>query len=146
MGLERQDLLKGKCAIRVLRQIDLAKEVDEPKWHKTRTVAVFKEAAELFPDWIDKKDELPHEVRLRASRIFKEACKRAFPKNENLWLCFHDLRHSFAIRCLEQGLSIQLIAKQLGNSVAVCERYYVGFTHTDETLDQTSRMLNRKIS
>lgn len=143
MGLERQDLIRNKQAIRVLRQIDQSENVDEPKWHKTRTVAVYPAAVQLYDEWIHCKAEISHEVRLRAARIIKDACKKAFPKNKSLWVCFHDLRHSFAIRCLEDGLSIEMIARQLGNSVSVCERYYVGFVHTDQTLEDTAKLLKK---
>jgi integrase len=144
MGLERQDLIKNKSAIRVMRQVDTLEETDEPKWHKTRVVAVYSEAIQLFDRWIELKSEIPHEVRLRASRILKDACRKTFPKSPDLWICFHDLRHSFAIRCLEAGLPIQMIARQLGNTVSVCERYYVGFIHTDQTLEDTVKLMNRK--
>lgn len=146
MALEKRDLDVAARSLRVLTQIDTNEESDTPKWGKTRTVAVFDEAVKLYPEWVRVKGEIPHEVRLRAARIFKDACKKAYPKNKDLWLKFHDLRHSFAIKNLEMGLSIEMIARQLGNSVAVCERYYVGFVHSNTTLEQTAKLLNRKIS
>jgi integrase len=129
--------------LRVMTQLDTDGVRDNPKWGKVRTVAIFDRAVKLYPTWLKLRSQVPHEVRLRAARIFKDACMRAYPDRKELWLKFHDLRHSFAVRCLEQGLSLELIAKQLGNSVRVCEMYYVGFVHTNTTLEQTAKLLNR---
>lgn len=144
MAVTARDLDAKTGTLRVLTQIDTSELKDMPKWGKVRTVAVFTEAVKLYPTWLKLRSQISHEVRLRAARIFKDACKKAYPNRKDLWLKFHDLRHSFAIKNLEQGLPLELIAKQLGNSVRVCEIYYLGFVHTNTTLEQTARLLNRQ--
>lgn len=46
----------------------------------------------------------------------------------------HDLRHSHAIHLLSQGASLTQVALNLRNTIEVCQRYYTGFAHTDDTL------------
>lgn len=40
---------------------------------------------------------------------------------------WHDLRHSYAVHLLGAGFSLEEVAKALGNSIVVCERYYAGY-------------------
>lgn len=40
---------------------------------------------------------------------------------------WHDLRHSYAVHLLVTGFRLEEVAKALGNSIVVCERYYSGY-------------------
>lgn len=142
-ALERSDYDIVGNRIRVSKQIDTHNKQDVPKNRKSRTVVCFPEMKELYLNWIKSKHLVPFDVRIRAARILTQACKIAFPDEPTKWIVFHGCRHSFAIRCLEAGLPMEMIARQLGNSLKVCEHYYLGFAHTDVTLDQVSKLLSR---
>lgn len=53
----------------------------------------------------------------------------------------HDLRHSHAIFLLGKGVNLTLISRQLRNRIEVCQKYYTGYCHQDESLDAIGRML-----
>jgi len=51
-------------------------------------------------------------------------------------LTVHDLRHSYAVRMMTVfGQRLEIIAKLLGNTIAVCEEYYLNFEQNDDLLD-----------
>jgi site-specific recombinase XerD len=56
----------------------------------------------------------------------------------------HDLRHSFAVHMLvDHNQSVKRIARLLGNSESVCEKYYLNFVFEDDTLDSLVAQLKR---
>lgn len=57
---------------------------------------------------------------------------------------FHDLRHSYAIHLIRKGVSLFDVSRFLGNSVAVCEKYYVGFETSSEMIDLANQKLSNK--
>lgn len=140
-ALERSDYDLATNRIRVSKQIDTDERLDVPKGRKTRVVVCFPEMRSIYATWLKSKHLIPFEVRVRSARILTQACMTAFPDEPNKWIVFHGCRHSFAIKCLEAGLAMEMIARQLGNTLKVCERYYLGFAHTDVTLDQVSKLL-----
>ena len=82
--------------------------------------------------------------KLKYSEITKAACRKAFPHDSEKWVRFHDLRHSYAINCLSKSIPIDLVALSLGNSVAVCQKYYVGFSLTNYQTAVMKDFLNHK--
>lgn len=137
----RSKLEKG---FRVEWQIDRNGKRVRPKRDKIRTVAVFDTALDLFEEWLDLKDEIPMEQRLRAAPILQAACVKATKRTEWHSLRFHDLRHSYAIACAEKGMPLDWIAKQLGDRIEVCEEYYLGFVQTSASMDAAHALLNKK--
>jgi integrase len=115
---------------------------DEPKNGKTRSVAVFKEALKVFDKWTMLKHEISLQERKRAARIVESACRRAYPNNPEWHLCFHDLRHSYAIAALEKGMNLEWIARQLGNRIEVTERHYTGHVQTAAMEQAAFKILN----
>lgn len=77
------------------------------------------------------------------SAIVKAACKRLWKNNPEKHITFHDLRHSFAIEMLRLGESFDTIAQLLGDSVAVCQAYYTGFSMADQSLDALDERLKK---
>jgi integrase len=69
--------------------------------------------------------------RSQMTREFKAAALKAISKPAVL----HDLRHSYAIELIKEGVPLKFVANSLGNSNAVCERYYVGYILDDESID-----------
>ncbi|CAB4199622.1 XerC Integrase, partial [uncultured Caudovirales phage] len=140
MALEPQH--KKRWGIFVEWQIDKDEKRKLPKNEKRRNVAVFDRALELYGRWMQLKRLIPHEERLRASRIIRSACVRAYPNRREWHLRFHDLRHSYAVACLEKGMSLDWLAMQLGNSVEVCREHYVGFVQTSAMEQAAYALLN----
>lgn len=140
MALERQN--KKRFAINVDWQIDRDGVKCLPKNGKRRSAVPFQRAFEIFDDWIEAKDHIPPKSRARASRVVKKACHEAFPNKPDWHLRFHDLRHSYAVAALENGLSLEEIAKQLGNSIEVTEEHYVGFVQSTRMEETVFKVLN----
>jgi hypothetical protein len=49
--------------------------------------------------------------------------------------------HSYAVHLLNSGVSISLIAKSLGNSVLVCEKYYLTYSLQEEGTQMIHQMM-----
>jgi integrase len=63
---------------------------------------------------------------------------------KELGIKLYDLRHSFAIHMLNRGLSVSDVALLLGNSVTVCQTYYLGFVAKPESIEAMKvKMKNR---
>jgi integrase len=101
------------------------------KTGRVRRTVLFDEGVEAFHEWT-QADTSPFN-RTSLSKHFRAACKKLFPKRPDKWCSAHDLRHSYAVMCLtEHDISISAIAKLLGNSVTVCETYYLNFIAEDD--------------
>lgn len=137
-GLQPHDL-KREGFLYVARQMDYKGVVRLPKTRKTRNVLFLgKDGKAAFEAWC----QIPKEVRLaRRATGHSEKVKRACLKAGVLECRFHDLRHSYAVEALAKGLSITQTAKLLGNSVAVCEKYYTGFAATSSEMAAIMKIL-----
>jgi integrase len=131
-------------ALSVMGQVDKQGARRATKNKRVRKTLVIAEGADDLALWLG----LPQSEREAAAsrkalpKIWKRACKEAFPRNNEKWTNVHDLRHSYAVHMLERGVSMSLIAKLLGNSLAVCEAYYLNFAHSDDTLTAVAASLN----
>lgn len=136
--------LKQDCLL-VATQLDVHGVRRETKTRSVRKVAY------LHPDgeaWVRQFLALPDAVRaaLRTERhsvLMRRACKKAFPGVPAKHCHLHDLRHSYAVALVQRGVPISLVAQSLGNSVAVCERYYSGYALVDEGIATIARILGR---
>jgi integrase len=113
--------------LKVLTQIDRFEEEIDTKNGKVRTTLLFKEGEEHFFNWINATDKDKLE-RTGLARLLKKACKKSFPNQPDKWVSVKDLRHSYAVMCIKKkGFSISEISILLGNTVTVCEEYYLNF-------------------
>jgi integrase len=120
--------------LKVHTQVDREEKEIETKNGKLRTTYLDPNGLDAFQAWVAFSGKTAVD-RNALSRIFKGACKRAFPSDSRKWVTVHDLRHSYAVRCLTVfQLSIEHIAKLLGNTIAVCEEYYLAFVENDDFL------------
>lgn len=99
------------------------------KNQKARKTFVFNEGIEALHRWW----RIPYQERINIrnrvwSRVVHSACRKAFPGESMKDLDCHDLRHCFAVWLLKDGVSLDLIAKALGDSIAVADKHYVGFS------------------
>lgn len=126
--------------IRVISQIDRYDIERDTKTLGERRVYVFKNGRNAIERWIKIKSQVTMSrsaLSKYASRLFR----RTFSSTPDKHGKFHDLRHSYAIALLAQGVPINLVANSLGNSVAVCERYYSGFQLTDQGMETIKRIV-----
>jgi integrase len=125
-------------ALQVFFQIDRDGVKRETKNRKRRVTFVPENGRAAVQKWIKTE---PKEIvgRKTLLTIWQEAVTKVFP---NKHITVHDLRHSYAVHMLtKEDASISLIAKYIGDSVVVCEEYYLGFTFED---DAVSALLARK--
>jgi integrase len=107
--------------------------VKPTKNRKVRTTVMWEQGRESFRVWCRGRDEKID--RSIASKRFKQLCISVF-KKEDKHCSIHDLRHSFAVYSLtRKSVSISILAKLLGNSVKVCEDYYLNFALDDDLLE-----------
>jgi integrase len=119
--------------IRVMRQMLRTLEIRPTKSRKERSTLLLDDGREAMSIWLSAPKEQLRGSHFRA--ILRRAARKAFPSAESKWVSPHDLRHSFAVHMLtECGVSIDMIAKLLGNSVQVCQDYYLNFAPSDEVL------------
>jgi len=120
-------------------QIDRNLTERETKTRHTRNLVVLKDALPYLRDWLSLplNDKLTIRHASHAS-ILRKACKKAFPDEPDKHLVFHDLRHSYAIAWLSAGITIDIIAVMLGNSVSVCQEYYIGNRLPQGVLDRVN--------
>jgi integrase len=115
------------------------------KNRKPRHVNIYPKAVEVFHSWIELKDKLIAEGRMKkwrsiAARTVASACRRA----KITPIVFHDLRHCYAIKLLEDGASLQDVADMIGDGLKVTEEYYVGFLRTNKRLDSILNIMNQE--
>lgn len=131
--------------VNVTRQLTREMTYRKPKNGKARRAFCFDATKALLDEWfeIPEKDRNEHRNVVSSEEI-KSACKLVFPDDSELWVPFHALRHSYAIRLISKGISISLVAQSLGNSVSVCQEYYGGFSLTTESVQSIKLMLESK--
>lgn len=131
--------LKKRNYLSVLTQIDRFEEECPTKNGKERRTVLFDGGVEAFHIWVEAEEKRDID-RTGLSKLLKAACKKAFPNNPDKWVTPHDLRHSFAVMCLmDYDISIDKISKLLGNTLEVCQNYYLNFVPDDEMLESVIR-------
>lgn len=135
----------AKFHIQVVAQIKRDRKRKLPKTRRTRQISLmpYDFAKESLQVWL----AVPVHQRPRLRHyhdIIGRACRQLWPKDQDKWIRFHDLRHSFAIEMLRLDESLDVIAGLLGDSIQVCQTYYTGFSLKSESLDALdARMAER---
>lgn len=127
----------------------------EPKDYQNSEVNIDKQITEHGKRKLPKREKvgrslvLPcgHEAMLRWVQV-KDKPRYRYKVYDALVRCAevspHDLRHSHAIHLLSLGASLTQVALQLRNRIEVCQAYYTGFAHKDETIEYLKRVLDKK--
>jgi integrase len=117
----------------------------QTKTRRSRIAFVSLHGREYLRTWFSVPEHEKNKLRKSdLAKIFREACKRAFPDRPEKHLKFLDLRHSYAIHFIRNGASISLVAQSLGNSVSVCQEYYAGFSLTPETVIAMKNLVGKE--
>lgn len=106
-----------------------------PKRGKTGRSLVIPEYVKYAQEWV--KVTSKESLRTKAFSDLTRACALAKVKVIGV----HDLRHSHAIYLLTKGATLKQVAFNLRNRTDVCERYYTGYVHTDETLEGLQKLI-----
>lgn len=116
------------------------------KTGKERVAYVVQNHFHRVKAWADLDRETKEKLRkIEFSCLIKKAGRLTFPKDsEKKNLKAHDCRHSYAVHLLNSGVSISLIAKSLGNSVLVCEKYYLGYALQEEGIQMIHQLMSQQ--
>ena len=113
-----------------------------PKRRKSRQAYGFLKVKDELAEWIEKDLTFKKSMRnKRWSKIVADACQKA---DLSAKLCFHDLRHSYAVSLLNMGVSMSKVAMSLGNDEGVCKRHYVGYSLNDEGIMSIGDVVDSK--
>lgn len=121
----------GHGSINVTKQLT-RKGLELPKREKVGWAGLIPIDEHALKSWLHLPDK--ERYRERFAKDLRRACHAAFPTDSTKWVSPHDLRHSYAIHCLSLGVSIDEVSLSLRNTVPVCQRYYIGYSHTAGSL------------
>lgn len=122
-----------------------SKTVSSTKTGKQRVAYVIQNHIEKIKAWANLDRAVKEHLRdIEYSVLIKRAGRTTFPNDsEKKNLKAHDCRHSYAVHLLNSGVNISLIAKSLGNSVLVCEKYYLGYALTDDGIEMIHQTMSQ---
>lgn len=138
-GLEHTDFDPITNTLWVRRQVLRDGTVTLPKVGKVRRTIVMPAGRDALVQWLDVPDRVKLRTTSQPTRIMRRVAARNKLPNDHT---VHSLRHSFAINCLSKGMSLSVVAKLLGNTESVAERYYIGFSMPDEILVMANKLVN----
>lgn len=140
-----KNTFNGINTLKVHTQLERGDKPSDTKNGQLRSTFLLDAGVSAFNEWVNSKDK-SNISRHGIAEIIKRACKKAFPYDETKWITAHDLCHSYAVLMLtKHDLSITQIAKLLGNSVLVCEDYYLRFQDSDDLIDSVGRKIHKAL-
>jgi integrase len=117
-------------------QIDIERTRRQTKNRKIRKAFILEPYRSTVRQWAN----IPLDKRLAfRKRSISKITRQASLKGIGREICFHDLRHSYAIHLISQEKSLALVAQSIGDSITVTERYYSGFVLTPESIAALER-------
>lgn len=148
MALTPGDLMEKSQQVVINKQIvredhEKRKVKHKTKNRKLRRAFIFKEGLEALKEWFKVKHKLTLPERNELALNLRRAQIIAFPKDEDLRVTrWHDLRHSYAIKLLSKQLPLDWVARMIGDSPRVCEKYYLGYILNDAMMDTIRKAAN----
>lgn len=103
-----------------------------PKNRKTRTAYIIPGGEVWVEKWLKMKDQVNPTLDFSKMVRTRTGGKR-----------FHDLRHSYAVYLISQGLSLDWVAQSLGNSRDVCERHYASHILQTDSIELMRTMMKK---
>jgi integrase len=92
--------------------------------------------------WAALSIEEKEKIRTRCQHAILYAARATFSDKEKHVSC-HDLRHSYVIHMLGQGIPLDKCAKLIGDSIKTTEMYYAGFSMSSEEIDVVAKILKK---
>lgn len=135
LAITENDLIGGR--LNVDKQ-QTKTELKLPKKEKTGRILVIPELLPAVQEWVKVEDKEAYRTRIY-NELYR-ACKLAKIPFASAKI----LRHSHAIHLLSAGATLTQVAFNLRNTLEVCQRYYAGYAHTDETLESLNRALTSR--
>lgn len=142
-GLQVQDVHKESSFLYVNKQmLEKTKEIKHrTKGKKPRKVPVPEHVFPILDQWFEIDESKRRKARGRSwAKVLRDKGINHLGKMD---LTFHSLRHSAAIWALSKNLPLAYVAKMLGNSQSVAERYYTGKTASDSEVEAIASLLNK---
>lgn len=124
--------LVGDRTLSVVKQHTRGK-TKKPKRGKVGKIVVISSAWEATERWLSL-DKSTFD-RWQYYKWITSKCVELWPKQPQKHLSPHGLRHSHAIHLLLKGATMSFVARNLRNRVEICEKYYTGYSHQDESLE-----------
>jgi integrase len=131
LALTPTDLQGDK--LNVTKQLAKDGTLKLPKRDRVGKSLVVPFGMEAVKRWVEFENKEAYRYKLYDD--LEAACLKVFGANKSKHVSPHDLRHSHAIYLLSKGANLTQVALNLRNRVDVCQKYYTGYAHTDETLD-----------
>jgi len=142
-ALRKEDVKRDHVS--VTEQVTRKRKRTDTKNKKHRKAFTIPEGRHYFEEWFNTSEEERNELRNKKhSELLKTRCAKIWPDRRDKHIYFHCLRHSYAIVLASRGASMTYIAQCLGNSIQVCEQYYVGFMLVDESLENLGRLFEHE--
>lgn len=138
LALAPQDLFNNGY-LNVDKQLTKDGSVKEPKRGSKGKVLIIPFGLDAVKRFVKIKNK--EELRFKLYNALEVACQKAFPDDKDLWVGPHDLRHSHAIHLLSKGANLGLVAMNLRNRIDVCQKYYTGFEHSNDTLEGLKKFI-----
>jgi len=130
------------CYLRVRWQLDKRMNRVELKNRKPHNTFLLPEGWQWLDTWLQVSMEERKQLRnIRHADLLREACVEAGMPEEKQ-IVFHALRHSYAIHLAKAGVSMEVLGKLLGDSVATVECYYAHYLARDETMKLVAGVLH----
>jgi len=138
LALTPQDLYSSGY-LNVDKQLTKDGQTKEPKRGSSGKVLIIPFGLDAVKRFVKIKDK--EVLRFKLYDVLQCACQKAFPDDMGLWIGPHDLRHSHAIYLLSKGANLGLVAMNLRNRIDVCQKYYTGFEHSNDTLEGLKKII-----
>lgn len=116
---------KNKKARQAYTNIDLLTALDEWEQVDELIKIKYRKSEKKIPDTI------------------KKVCKKLWPRRTKNHLTHHDLRHSYAVNLLQNGVPIDLVAQVIGDTVEVCKKNYTGSIINDVGISSIANIMNK---
>ena len=143
-GRELNFLEENKITV-ISQMIKDSKKITSTKTGNKRVAYVIQNHYSKIKSWASLDRKVKEKLRkIEFSYIIKKAGRLTYPKDlEKQNLRTHSCRHSYAAHLLNSGVSMSLTAKSLGNSVLVCEKYYVGHDLKESGIEMIHQLMNQ---
>jgi integrase len=129
--------------VKITRQMDKEKTFRPTKTNNIRSAWIHPDAISFVKEWAELPEHTKKQYRsIQFSKRLATLSGKLF-ESESKTIVFHDLRHSYAVMLLQKGTPLNLVAQSLGNSSAVCEKYYTGFVISDVGLETIERIMTK---